>query len=192
MGNKVVEKEIPENMLADAKQYHAELVERIVENDEAQMNAYLEGKEPSIAELKATMRKAVIANAIFPVFAGSALKNKGVQLVLDAVVDYLPAPTDIAAIGGTDPETEEALTRPADDNAPFSALAFKLMADPFVGQLFFFRVLLGTLEAGASVYNPRTRSKERISRIVRMQADQREEVKKVFAGEIAAAVGLKM
>jgi elongation factor G len=170
---------------------HAELVERIVENDEAQMNAYLEGKEPSIAELKATMRKAVIANAIFPVFAGSALKNKGVQLVLDAVVDYLPAPTDIKAITGVDPDTEEPIDRPADDSAPFSALAFKLMADPFVGQLVFFRVYSGTLEAGSTVYNPRTREKERISRIVRMQADQREEVKKVFAGEIAAAVGLK-
>jgi elongation factor G len=191
MGNKVVEKEIPADMLEQAKALHAELVERIVENDEAQMNAYLEGKEPSIAELKATMRKAVIANAIFPVFAGSALKNKGVQLVLDAVVDYLPAPTDIKAITGVDPDTEEPIDRPADDSAPFSALAFKLMADPFVGQLVFFRVYSGTLEAGSTVYNPRTREKERISRIVRMQADQREEVKKVFAGEIAAAVGLK-
>ncbi|MBP6904654.1 MAG: elongation factor G [Candidatus Pacebacteria bacterium] len=191
MGSKVVQKDIPENLLADAKAFHAELVERIVENDEAQMNAYLEGNEPSLAELKATLRKAVIANAIFPVFAGSALKNKGVQLVLDAVVDYLPAPTDIKAITGTDPETEEPIERPADDNAPFSALAFKLMADPFVGQLVFFRVYSGTLEAGSSIYNPRTRNKERISRIVRMQADQREEVQKVFAGEIAAAVGLK-
>jgi elongation factor G len=191
MGNKVVEKEIPADMLEQAKTLHAELVERIVENDEAQMNAYLEGKEPPIAELKATMRKAVIANAIFPVFAGSALKNKGVQLVLDAVVDYLPAPTDIKAITGVDPDTEEPIDRPADDSAPFSALAFKLMADPFVGQLVFFRVYSGTLEAGSTVYNPRTREKERISRIVRMQADQREEVKKVFAGEIAAAVGLK-
>ncbi len=191
MGNKVIQKEIPENMLAEAKTLHAELVERIVENDEAQMNAYLEGNEPSLAELKATMRKAVIANAIFPVFAGSALKNKGVQLVLDAVVDYLPAPIDIKAITGVNPDTDEAIDRPADDSAPFSALAFKLMADPFVGQLVFFRVYSGTLEAGSSIYNPRTRNKERISRIVRMQADQREEVQKVFAGEIAAAVGLK-
>ena len=191
MGNKVIQKEIPENMLEQAKTYHAELVERIVENDEAMMNAYLEGNEPPLAELKATMRKAVIANAIFPVFAGSALKNKGVQLVLDAVVDYLPAPTDIKAITGINPDTDEAIDRPADDSAPFSALAFKLMADPFVGQLVFFRVYSGTLEAGSSIYNPRTRNKERISRIVRMQADQREEVQKVFAGEIAAAVGLK-
>ncbi len=191
MGNKVVEKDIPEDMLADAKKYRAELIERIVENDEAMMNAYLEGNEPSLADLKALLRKAVIANDIFPVFAGSALKNKGVQLVLDAVVDYLPAPTDIKAVTGTDPETDAPMERHASDTEPFSALAFKLMADPFVGQLVFFRVYSGSIEAGSYVYNPRTRNKERIGRIVRMQADQREEVKKVFAGEIAAAVGLK-
>jgi elongation factor G len=191
MGRNVVQKEIPAELLDSAKTFHAELIERIVENDEAQMNAYLEGKEPSIAELKKTLRKAVIANAIFPVFAGSALKNKGVQLVLDAVVDYLPAPTDIKAVTGTNPDTDEPVECPADDNAPFAALAFKSMADPFVGQLVFFRVYSGTLEAGSYIYNPRTGNKERISRIVRMQADQREEVKKVFAGEIAAAVGLK-
>lgn len=191
MGNKVIEKDIPENMLADAKKYRGELIERIVENDEAAMNAYLEGTEPALADLKKLLRKAVIANEIFPVYAGSALKNKGVQLVLDAVVDYLPAPTDIKAVSGTNPDTDEPETRPADDNAPFSALAFKLMADPFVGQLVFFRVYSGSLESGSYVYNPRTGNKERISRIVRMQADQREEVKKVFAGEIAAAVGFK-
>ncbi len=191
MGNKVIEKDIPENMMEDAKKYHAELVERIVENDEAQMSAYFEGKEPTHAELKATLRKAVIANAIFPVFCGSALKNKGVQLVLDAVVDFLPSPLDIKAISGINPDNDQIETRGPDDKAPFSALAFKLMADPFVGQLVFFRVYSGTLEAGSYVYNPRTRNKERIGRIVRMQADQREEVKKVFAGEIAAAVGLK-
>jgi len=191
MGNKVIEKDVPENMMEDAKKYRAELIERIVENDEAMMNAYLEGNEPSLEDLKKMLRKAVIANDIFPVYAGSALKNKGVQLVLDAVVDYLPAPTDIKAVTGTDPETDEPLERGADDNQPFSALAFKSMADPFVGQLVFFRVYSGTIEAGSYVYNPRTRNKERLSRIVRMQADQREEVKKVFAGEIAAAVGLK-
>jgi elongation factor G len=191
MGIKVIAKEIPENMMAEATKYHAELVERIVENDEAVMNEYLDGKEPSIDVLKKLLRKAVIANEIFPVYAGSALKNKGVQLVLDAVVDYLPAPSDIPPVSGTDPETDEPLVRHADDKEPFSALAFKSMSDPFVGQLVFFRVYSGTLEAGSYIYNPRTRSKERIGRIVRMQADQREEVKKVFAGEIAAAVGLK-
>lgn len=191
MGSNVIEKEIPENMMEDAKKYHAEFVERIVENDEAMMNAYLEGKEPSYEELKKLLRKAVIANEIFPVYAGSALKNKGVQLVLDAVVDYLPAPTDIKPVNGTDPETDEVLMRGASDTEPFSALAFKSMSDPFVGQLVFFRVYSGTLEAGSYIYNPRTGNKERMSRIVRMQADQREEVKKIFAGEIAAAVGLK-
>lgn len=191
MGNKVVIKDVPDELMDDAKKYRAELIERIVENDEAQMNAYLEGKEPSLEELKKTMRKAVIANAIFPVYCGSALKNKGVQLVLDAVVDYLPAPTDIKAVTGTDPETDAPIERHADDKEPFAALAFKSMSDPFVGQLVFFRVYSGTMEAGSYVYNPRTRNRERLSRIVRMQADQREEVKKVFAGEIAAAVGLK-
>lgn len=191
MGNKVVEKDIPENMMADATKYRAELLERIVENDEAVMNEYLEGKEPTLEVLKKLLRKAVIANEIFPVFAGSALKNKGVQLVLDAVVDYLPAPIDIKAVSGLDLNTDEPVTRAADDKEPFSALAFKSMSDPFVGQLVFFRVYSGTIEAGSYIYNPRTGNKERLSRIVRMQADQREEVKKVFAGDIAAAVGLK-
>ena len=191
MGNKVIEKEIPADMMADAEKYRAELIERIVENDEAMMESYLEGNIPSLADLKKMLRKAVIANDIFPVYAGSALKNKGVQLVLDAVVDYLPAPTDIKATTGTNPDTDEPMERHADDKEPFSALAFKLMADPFVGQLVFFRVYSGSLEAGSYVYNPRTRNRERVGRIVRMQADQREEVKKIYAGEIAAAVGLK-
>lgn len=191
MGIKVVQKEVPENMLADAKKYRAELIERIVENDEAAMNAYLDGTEPTLPELKKILRKAVIANAIFPVYAGSALKNKGVQLVLDAVVDYLPAPSDIKAVTGIHPDTEAPLERHPSDSDPFAALAFKSMSDPFVGQLVFFRVYSGTIEAGSYIYNPRTGNKERLSRIVRMQADQREEVKKVFAGEIAAAVGLK-
>ncbi len=191
MGKNVIQKEIPENMKADAEKYHAEFIERIVEQDDDAMNAYLEGKVPDLATLKKLLRKGVIANAIFPVYAGSALKNKGVQLVLDAVVDYLPAPTDIKPAKGMNPDTEAEVLCPADDNAPFAALAFKSMSDPFVGQLVFFRVYSGTLEAGSYIYNPRTGSKERMSRIVRMQADQREEVKKVFAGEIAAAVGLK-
>jgi elongation factor G len=191
MGSKVIQKDIPENMMADAQKYHAEFLERIVENDEAVMNEYLDGKEPTLEVLKKLLRKAVIANEVFPVYAGSALKNKGVQLVLDAVVDYLPAPTDIKAVTGTDPDTDEPLQRHADDKEPFSALAFKSMSDPFVGQLVFFRVYSGVVEAGSYIYNPRTGNKERLSRIVRMQADQREELKKVFAGDIAAAVGLK-
>lgn len=191
MGNNVIEKEIPENLKAEAEKYHNELIEKIVEQDDEVMSAYLEGKVPDVETLKKMMRKAVIANKIFPVFAGSALKNKGVQLVLDAVVDYLPAPTDIPPIKGVNPETDEELDRKASDSEPFSALAFKVATDPFVGQLIFFRVYSGSLSAGSYVYNPRTRNKERIGRILRMHANEREEVKKVFAGEIAAAVGLK-
>jgi elongation factor G len=191
MGNLVVEKEIPDNLRADAEKYRAELVEKIVENDEALMNTYLEGGEIDIDVLKATLRKAVIANKIFPVFAGSALKNKGVQLVLDAVVDLLPSPLDVPAIKGINPNTGEEIERHASDSEPFSALAFKLQSDPFVGQLTFFRVYSGTIESGTYLYNSTTGEKERLGRIVRLQANDREEVKKVFAGEIAAAVGLK-
>ena len=191
MGNKVIEKEIPENMKAEALKYHAELIEKIVEQDDQIMSDYLEGKTPDLATLKKLMRGAVIANKIFPVFAGSALKNKGVQLVLDAVVDYLPSPLDIPAIQGINPDTDEVMDRPASDTEPFSALAFKVATDPFVGQIIFFRVYSGSVSAGSYIYNPRTRSKERIGRILRMHANEREEVKKVFAGEIAAAVGLK-
>ncbi len=191
MGNQVIEKEIPENMKADADKYHNELIERIVEVDDVLMTEYLDGKIPDFATLKKLLRKGVIENQIFPVFAGSALKNKGVQLVLDAVVDYLPAPTDIPPIQGIDPNTDEPIDRKASDAEPFSALAFKVATDPFVGQLIFFRVYSGSLAAGSYVYNPRTRNKERIGRILRMHANDREEVKKVFAGEIAAAVGLK-
>ncbi len=191
MGNKVIEKDIPEELKAEAEKYHTELIEAIVANDDAAMTAYLDGKVPSINELKKILRKAVIANAIFPVFAGTALKNKGVQLVLDAVVDYLPAPTDIPPIPGINPDTDEPDVRKASDAEPFAALAFKVATDPFVGQIIFFRVYSGSLSAGSYIYNPRTRNKERIGRILRMHANDREEVKKVFAGEIAAAVGLK-
>jgi len=191
MGNTVIEKEIPENLKSDADKYHAELVERIVENDDALMTAFLEGKEISYPTLKETLRKAVIANKIFPVYAGSALKNKGVQLVLDGVVDLLPSPLDIPPVKGIDPNTNEEVLRHASDSEPFSALAFKLQADPFVGQLTFFRVYSGTIESGTYIYNSTTGNKERLGRIVRLQANEREEVKKVFAGDIAAAVGLK-
>ncbi len=191
MGSQVNEMDIPDNHKSDANMYRAQLIEKIVENDDDLMTAYLDGKEPSMEELKATLRKAVIANKIFPVYAGSALKNKGVQLVLDAVVDYLPSPLDMPAIHGTDPRTGEDVVRHANDTEPFCALAFKLQADPFVGQLTFFRVYSGSVEAGSYIYNATTGTKERIGRIVRLQANDREEVKKVYAGEIAAAVGLK-
>ncbi len=167
------------------------MIERIAETDDSLMTAYLEGKVFDMETIKKGLRKAVLGNHIFPVMTGSALKNKGVQLILDAVVDYLPSPLDIPAVKGTDPNTGEEIFRHADDSEPFSALAFKLQNDPFVGALTFFRVYSGTLEAGSYIYNSSTGKKERLSRIVRLQADKREEVKKVFAGEIAAAVGLK-
>jgi len=191
MGEEVIEGEIPAHLLEDAKKYRALLVERIVEQDDAAMSAYLEGVEPSLEVLNALLRKAVINNDIFPVYCGSALKNKGVQLVLDAVVDYLPSPLDLKPVTGTNPKTGEAIERHASDDEPFTALAFKLQTDPFVGALTFFRVYSGTLTAGSYVYNSTTGTKERVGRIVRLQADKREEVEKVFTGEIAAAVGLK-
>jgi elongation factor G len=191
MGDEVIEIPIPESYKADAALYRGQLVEKIVENDDRLMNEYLEGKEPTFEELKATLRKAVIANKIFPVYTGSALKNKGVQLVLDAVVDYLPSPIDLPPVKGINPKTGEEVFRSASDTEPFCALAFKIQRDPFVGQLAFFRVYSGTIEAGSYLYNSTTGKKERLGRIVRLQADKREEVKKVYAGEIAAAVGLK-
>jgi elongation factor G len=192
MGSDVIEKEIPENLKADAEKYHAILVEKIVEHDEEMMMEFLDGKTDfDIDALKKVARVAVIANKIVPVFAGTALKNKGVQLVLDGVVDYLPAPTDIPSPKGIHPDTGAALERKASDAEPFAALAFKVATDPFVGQLIFFRVYSGTLESGSYVLNTRTGQKERIGRILRMHANEREEVKKVFAGDIAAAVGLK-
>ena len=191
LGDQVVEKEIPENLKAAAEKYRAELIEKIVENDEELTHRYLDGKEIALADLKRVLRKATIDNSIFPVMAGSALKNKGVQLILDAVVDYLPSPLDVPPVKGINPNTGEEVERHASDEEPFSALAFKLQADPFVGQLTFFRVYSGTIEAGSYIYNSTTGEKERLGRIVRLQANHREEVKKVFAGEIAAAVGLK-
>lgn len=191
LGDNVVEVPMPENLKAEALQYRSELIERIVENDDEMMNKYLAGEEIAVSDLKKILRKAVVQNKIFPVFCGSALKNKGVQLVLDAVVDYLPSPLDIPPVKGTDPRTGNEIERHSSDSEPFAALAFKLQADPFVGQLTFFRVYSGTIESGSYIYNASTGEKERLGRIVRLQADQREEVKKVYAGEIAAAVGLK-
>ncbi len=191
MGNTIREAEIPEEYVADAKKYRAELVEKIVEHDDVAMAAFLDGKEPSVPELKKILRKATLEIKLIPVFTGSALKNKGVQLVLDGVVDYLPGPLDIPPVHGIHPVTGEDVVRHASDSEPFAALAFKLQNDPFVGQLTFFRVYSGTIEAGSYIYNATTGDKERLGRIVRLQADKREEVKKVFAGEIAAAVGLK-
>ena len=189
MGRDVVEFEIPENLKADATKYRAELVERIVETDDVLMQAFIEGKDFATDTLKRALRAAVITNKIFPVLTGSSLKNKGVQLVLDAVVDYLPSPLDLASAKGTNPDTGVEEDRTSTDEAPFSALVFKLQVDPFVGALSFFRVYSGKLETGATVLNSVTGKKERVGRLVRLQADKREDLKEVYAGEIAAFVG---
>jgi elongation factor G len=191
MGENVIEGEVPAQYVEEATKYRAELVERIVEHDEEALAAFFEGKEPSLQDLKRILRKAVIGNEIFPVYTGSALKNKGVQLVLDAVVDYLPSPLDLPAVKGINPKTGEEIERMPSDEEPFTALAFKLQTDPFVGALTFFRVYAGTVSAGSYIYNANTGTKERVGRIVRLQADKREEVEKVFTGEIASFVGLK-
>ncbi|MEX1087425.1 MAG: elongation factor G [Candidatus Paceibacterota bacterium] len=191
LGKDTIEKEIPDEYKEAAQKAREELVEKVAEHDDVLMNKYLEGEEISLEELKTTIRKATLANDLVPVYCGSALKNKGVQLVLDGVVDYLPSPIDVPPVKGTHPKTGEEETREPKDDAPFAALAFKLQTDPFVGQLTYFRVYSGTLSSGSYVYNSTTGKKERVGRILRMHSNTREEVDTVHAGEIAAAVGLK-
>ena len=190
-GEKIVEGDIPEKFKIDAEKMRRTLIEKIAETDDTLTGKYLEGKEFSVDELKKALRQACIHYKLIPVFCGSALKNKGVQLVLDGVVDYLPSPLDLPPIKGIDPKTGAEATRESDDAKPFSALAFKLQTDPFVGQLTYFRVYSGVLAAGSYIYNVTKDEKERVGRILRMHANHREEVKEVYAGEIAAIVGLK-
>ena len=185
------EVEIPEEFADQAEEYRAAMIEAIVETDEDLMMLYLEGEEIPVADLKKAIRKATIANEIVPVICGTSYRNKGVQQLLDAVVDYMPAPTDIEAIKGINPETEEEETRPSDDKAPFAALAFKIATDPFVGKLCFFRVYSGKVEAGSTVYNSVKDNKERMGRILQMHANHRQDIDVCYAGDIAAAVGLK-
>ena len=192
LGKEIEETEIPEDMKEKAEEYRAKLVEAVVENDEQLMNKYLAGEEIPVDEIKKVLHQAVVDLEIIPVFCGSALKNKGVQRLLDGVVDYLPSPLEVPPVEGFDPKDEEnKMQRKADDNEPFAALAFKIATDPFVGKLCFFRIYSGTLKAGSYVLNTSTGKKERIGRILRMHANHREEVEEVYAGEIAAAVGLK-
>jgi len=192
-GDDIKEEDIPADMQSQAEEYREKMVESISETDEDLMEKYLNGEEPTIQELKVALRKACLAVEITPVFCGSAYKNKGVQKLLDGVIDYLPAPTDVAPIQGVEVGNEEVVvTRPHSDNAPFSALAFKIMNDPFVGKLAFFRVYSGKLTAGSYIQNSVKGRKERIGRILQMHANHREEVQEVFAGDIAAAVGLKL
>ncbi|KPJ56345.1 elongation factor G, partial [Parcubacteria bacterium DG_74_2] len=191
LGEKVVEKEIPENLLEKAKQWRKKLVEKIAAEDEQLLEKCLAGEEISVEELKTILRKATLDYKLIPVFCGSALKNKGTQPVLDAVIYYLPSPLDLLAIKGIDPKTGRETERKAEDDAPFSALAFKIATDPYVGSLTYFRVYSGNLTKGSYVLNSTTGKKERIGRILRMHADSREEVEEIYAGEIGATVGLK-
>ena len=174
-----------------AQEYHDKLIEAVAETDEELMMKYLEGEELTKEEIKAALRKATISNEIVPVVCGSSYKNRGVQKLLDAIVDYMPAPTDVAAIKGTNPETGEEEDRISSDDQPFAALAFKIMTDPYVGKLCFFRVYSGTLDAGTTVYNSVKDNNERIGRILQMHANNRKDIDTVYAGDIAAAVGLK-
>ncbi len=192
MGIKMEEQEIPEDMKEKVAQYRHELIEAIIENDEELMNKYLAGEPIELDALKTVLRKACIAQTVIPILCGSALKNKGVQMLLDAVVDYLPTPLDIPPVTGFHPkDPNTVIQRSADDKEPFASLAFKIAADPFIGKLCFFRVYSGSLKAGSYVYNTTTGDRERISRIVRLHANDREDVDEIFAGEIGAAVGLK-
>ena len=183
--------DIPADMADLAQEWREKLVESVCETDEELMMMFLEGEEPSIEQIKATIRKETIEGRMVPVLCGSSYRNKGVQMMLDAVVDYMPSPLDIPAIKGVNPDTGEEDERKADDKEPFSALAFKIMADPFVGKLAFFRVYSGTLQSGSYVYNSVKGKRERIGRILQMHANKREEIQEVYAGDIAAAVGLK-
>ena len=191
LGTEITEGEIPEEYKAQAEEYREKLVEAVAELDEELMEKYLGGEELTIEEIKAAIRKGTTNVEFYPVICGSAFKNKGVQLMLDAVIDYLPSPLDVPAIKGTLPDSEEEVERHSDDSEPFSALAFKVMTDPYVGKLTFFRVYSGTLESGSYVQNSTKGKRERIGRILQMHANSRQEISKVYAGDIAAAVGLK-
>ena len=191
LGKDIRCEEIPEDMKELAEKYHTELVEHVAELDDNLMDKYLSGEELTINEIKDCIRKSTIANHMVPVTCGTSYKNKGVQKLLDAIVDYMPAPTDIPPIKGINPETEEEEVRHSFDEEPFSALAFKIATDPFVGKLCFFRVYSGTIEAGSTVYNSVKDSNERMGRIVQMHANDRKDIDRVYAGDIAAAVGLK-
>ena len=190
-GIQVIEKDIPEEWKAEAEEWHKKMIERIAGEDDALTEKFLEGKDISVEELKKTLRKAVLDYKLIPVFCGSALKNKGVQLILDAVVEYFPSPIEVPPQKGIDPRTGAVIEKKASDDEPFSALVFKIATDPFVGTLTFFRIYSGKLEKGSYVLNANTGEQERIARILRMHADERQELDVLYAGEIGATVGLK-
>ena len=191
LGKDIRVEDIPADMQAKADEYHHELLEHVAEQDEELLMKYLDGEELTIEEIKSCIRKSTIANHMVPVCCGSSYRNKGVQKLLDAVVNYMPAPTDVPDIKGVNPDTEEEETRPSSDDAPFAALAFKIMTDPYVGKLCFFRVYSGTVDAGTSVYNSVKKNNERMGRILQMHANHRKDIETCYAGDIAGAVGLK-
>ncbi len=191
LGKDVRREPIPDDMKELAEEYRTKLLECVAEQDDELMMKYLEGEEITVDEIKKTIRKATIANEMVPITCGTSYRNKGVQPLLDAIVDYMPAPTDVEAIKGVNPDTDEEEVRHSSDTEPFSALAFKIATDPFVGKLCFFRVYSGTVEAGATVYNSVKDSRERMGRILQMHANHREDIEVVYSGDIAAAVGLK-
>ena len=191
LGKDVRVEEIPEDMKDKAEEYRQNLIEAVCEMDEELMEKYFEGEEPSVADIKRIIRKATIANDMVPVCCGTSYRNKGVQPLLDNIVDYMPAPTDIEAIKGVNPETEEEEVRHSSDEEPFAALAFKIATDPFMGKLCFFRVYSGTVDAGTTVYNSVKDSRERLGRILQMHANHREDIDTVYAGDIAATVGMR-
>ncbi|KKB34863.1 elongation factor G [Bacillus thermotolerans] len=191
LGTEIEQGDIPEQYQAQAEEYREKLIEAVADLDEELMEKYLGGEEISVDELKAAIRTATCNVEFYPVLCGTAFKNKGVQLMLDAVIDYLPAPTDVAAIKGIIPDTEEEVERRAGDDEPFAALAFKVMTDPYVGKLTFFRVYSGTLQSGSYIRNSTKGKRERVGRILQMHANSREEISEVYSGDIAAAVGLK-
>jgi elongation factor G len=191
LGTDIRVEDIPEDMLDQAQEYHDALIEHVAETDDALMEKFFAGEELSIDEIKTAIRKATIANTMVPVTCGTSYRNKGVQKLLDAIVDYMPSPLDVPAIKGIDPDTDEEVTKHSSDDEPFAALAFKIATDPFVGKLCFFRVYSGTVNAGSTVLNATKDNKERLGRILQMHANHREDIETVYAGDIAAAVGLK-
>ena len=190
-GQKVEERDIPADMADLADEYRGGLLEAVSDFDDEIMEKYLEGEDISEDQIRAAIRKATIAVKMIPVVCGTSYKNKGVQKLLDAVIAYMPSPLDVPAIKGIDPETDEEVTSPSDDTAPFAALAFKIATDPFVGKLCFFRVYSGQINTGSAVYNSTKKNRERLGRILQMHANHREDIETVYAGDIAAAVGLK-
>jgi elongation factor G len=191
LGAKYVIEDIPADLQAKAREYREKMVEKLADVDDGVMEKFLNGEQPTESEIMAAIRKGTIAMQIFPVICGSAFKNKGVQLILDAVVDYLPSPVDIPPVKGVDPKTSGEIERKAVDNEPFAAIAFKIMTDPFVGQLTFIRVYSGTLVSGSYVYNSTKGQRERVGRLLKMHANKREEIQEIYSGDICAVVGLK-